>query len=256
MTTTEFITVLGAAGLGFVLGWTLYFANRGKSGEISTSDLAAIAAVIAGGAIAELMGDKASETVSHGLIFGGYGIGLFAGFAASYIMLRKAMRDDAGAGLENARSAPVMRGPGRPGSSGIVLRQPAATAASEPLKPADTAVLLTQLQAAKTALEALMAELAPKKDAAEQAGDTDTADEIGEQLATINALLVEINRQIALISLTGPTIISLLAVVGSETTKLEEEAERMKEITEQIAKVAAVFEALGGLLTTLRKLAR
>lgn len=256
MTTIQTITVLGAGGLGFVLGWTLYFANRGKSGNISTSDLAAIAAVIAGGAIAQLMGNVAGEGTERGLVFGGYGIGLFLGFIGYFVLLRRATgadtRDET---LELALSAPVMGGSRGPASRATSRSVASMTAdRGKQLERSDNAVLSARLSAAKTTLETLAGALGTKQDEAEKAGDTKTADEIMKMLAGIDRLLVQINTKLALIVFSQSDVAELLDVVSRETTAIEKEAERMKKITAQIETVNEALASLTSLSSTLEKL--
>ena len=81
---------LGGFGLGFVIGWTLYFANRGKAGKLSVSDIAALITAIAGGAVIGFFG-KAPDEAAAALAIGFYGFGLFIGFLTYYGLYRKAL---------------------------------------------------------------------------------------------------------------------------------------------------------------------
>lgn len=249
-TFVQFLAILGAAGLGFVLGWTLYFANRGKSGNLSTSDLGAIAGVIAGGAVATLIGDVAGEQVTKAMIFGGYGIGLFAGFIAYFMFLRAATSDtDATAALRlpsSMRKLQQLQPLEADAGMGIALRMATSSAASN--------AILSQLRAAGSAVDRLTRKLAKAADDAEDTGDTAEADSIRAQLRKLDAIDREISNKIAIANLSGPEMTALLEVVKAETKKLKDEATRMQEITNDINAVADVLGALNTLADTLNDL--
>lgn len=74
------LQLLGAGGLGLLLGWNLYFINRYRSGEIQLSDLATVIGAVAGAAILAIFPAKTD-------LFGAYGIGLALGFFLYFIVL-------------------------------------------------------------------------------------------------------------------------------------------------------------------------
>ena len=67
------IQLLGAGGLGFVIGWFVYYINRYRHAAVQISDLLTLIGAIGGAAITGLFPAKSD-------LFGAYGIGLFAGF--------------------------------------------------------------------------------------------------------------------------------------------------------------------------------
>lgn len=79
------LSVLGAMGLGFVLGWMLYFVNRYRK-DVSISDLGTIVAALAG---ATVLGFIDVGELTKGAMVGAYGVGLFLGFLAyGYVLYR------------------------------------------------------------------------------------------------------------------------------------------------------------------------
>jgi hypothetical protein len=74
------IMLLGAGGFGFLIGWYIYFINRYRKGDVQLSDLVTLVGVIGGASITALF---KSETP----LFGAYGIGLFLGFFAYFLVL-------------------------------------------------------------------------------------------------------------------------------------------------------------------------
>jgi hypothetical protein len=72
--------LVGAAAFGAVIGWYLYYINRYRSDEVKVADLVTVIAALGGGAILRLF-------PAHSQLFGAYGIGLFAGFFAYFLLL-------------------------------------------------------------------------------------------------------------------------------------------------------------------------
>lgn len=70
----------GAAGFGAIIGWYVYFINRYRQGEVQFSDLATVIGIIGGGAILALF-------PAGSVLFGAYGLGLFAGFFGYFLVL-------------------------------------------------------------------------------------------------------------------------------------------------------------------------
>jgi len=74
------IQLLGAGGFGIIIGWFVYYINRHRKEDIKLSDLAAVIGVIGGGAVLALFPARTD-------LFGAYGIGLFIGFFAYFLIL-------------------------------------------------------------------------------------------------------------------------------------------------------------------------
>lgn len=74
------IQLLGAGGFGAIIGWYVYYINRYRAGEVSWTDLTTLIGIIGGGAIISIFPARSD-------LFGAYGIGLFTGFFAYYLVL-------------------------------------------------------------------------------------------------------------------------------------------------------------------------
>jgi hypothetical protein len=70
----------GAAAFGAVIGWYLYYLNRYRQDEIKVGDLVTVIAALGGGAILRLFPARSQ-------LFGAYGLGLFCGFFAYFLLL-------------------------------------------------------------------------------------------------------------------------------------------------------------------------
>lgn len=81
---------LGAAGFGAIIGWLVYYINRYRKADVQFSDLTTIIGIVGGAGVTSLFGggDKA--------LFGAYGIGLFCGFFAYFIVLIVLVRNSGG----------------------------------------------------------------------------------------------------------------------------------------------------------------
>lgn len=73
---------LGAAGFGAIIGWYVYYVNRYRKGDVQLSDITTIVGVLGGASVAAVL-------QPGGALFGGFGIGLFAGFFGYYARLNK-----------------------------------------------------------------------------------------------------------------------------------------------------------------------
>jgi hypothetical protein len=80
MQSASTIQLLGAGGLGFVIGWYVYYINRYRRSDVQVSDLLTLIGAIGGGATTALFPAKTD-------LFGAYGIGLFAGFFSYFVVL-------------------------------------------------------------------------------------------------------------------------------------------------------------------------
>jgi hypothetical protein len=74
------IQLLGAGAFGVIIGWYVYFINRYRKGDVTIGDLATVIGIIGGAAVTALFSPG-------GDMFGAYGIGLFIGFFAYFLML-------------------------------------------------------------------------------------------------------------------------------------------------------------------------
>lgn len=74
------IQLLGAGGFGAIIGWYVYYINRYRKGDVQLGDLVTLVGILGGGAILALFPART-------LLFGAYGIGLFAGFFGYFITL-------------------------------------------------------------------------------------------------------------------------------------------------------------------------
>jgi hypothetical protein len=79
--------MLGAGGFGAIIGWFVYYVNRYRSGEVQFSDLTTLIGVIGGASVLSLFGNEAGGPKGAGVLFGAYGIGLFAGFFGYFVVL-------------------------------------------------------------------------------------------------------------------------------------------------------------------------
>jgi hypothetical protein len=78
--TASNLQLAGAAGFGAVIGWYLYYINRYRSDEIKASDLLTTITALGGSAILRLFSARTD-------LFGAYGLGLFIGFFAYFVVL-------------------------------------------------------------------------------------------------------------------------------------------------------------------------
>jgi hypothetical protein len=74
------LQIAGAAGFGIIIGWYIYYINRYRKGDVQFSDLTTVVGTIGGAAVLGLFPSGSD-------LFGGYGIGLFVGFFAYFLVL-------------------------------------------------------------------------------------------------------------------------------------------------------------------------
>lgn len=74
------LQILGAGGLGFVIGWYVYYINRYRKSDVQISDLLTLIGAIGGAAVTALFPARTD-------LFGAYGIGLFSGFFTYFVLL-------------------------------------------------------------------------------------------------------------------------------------------------------------------------
>lgn len=80
MVNASTLQLLGAGGLGCVVGWYVYYINRYRRSDIQMSDLLTLIGAIGGGATTALFPAKTD-------LFGAYGVGLFCGFFSYFLVL-------------------------------------------------------------------------------------------------------------------------------------------------------------------------
>jgi hypothetical protein len=73
--------MLGAGGIGLIVGWFVYYINRYRKSDVQFSDLTTIIGILGGASITQLFGSGAQS------LFGAYGIGLSIGFFGYFIAL-------------------------------------------------------------------------------------------------------------------------------------------------------------------------
>lgn len=234
------IALAGAASMGFVIGWTLYFANRGRSGAISATELVAMAGVVGGGAVLSWV-DK-SGVLGPGL-FGAFGIGLLAGFLAYLIMLRRT-RPDNGPAIEleamvTTAARPSFRSFGR--------------FEAESAEAPQAREIVDELKRSRDQVEALLREVGIALDLGGLSGSDKAALEAAA--GRLRTLRDELNDKIIAISFGSAEVSALLAALEAETKALNDEADRMKRITKQIGKVNGALASLTGLIEKLKSLA-
>jgi len=74
------VQLLGAGGLGFVIGWYVYYINRYRAGDVQISDVLTLIGAVGGAAVTALFPSRSD-------LFGAYGIGLFVGFTLYFLIL-------------------------------------------------------------------------------------------------------------------------------------------------------------------------
>ena len=79
-TTATTLQLLGAGGIGVIIGWHVYYINRYRKGDVQLTDLVTLLGILGGGAITALFPARTD-------LFGAYGIGLFGGFFTYFIFL-------------------------------------------------------------------------------------------------------------------------------------------------------------------------
>jgi hypothetical protein len=84
------IPYIGAAAFGCIIGWLVYYINRYRKADVQFSDLTTVIGIVGGAGVTSLFGgsDKA--------LFGAYGIGLFVGFFAYFLVLIALVRNSNG----------------------------------------------------------------------------------------------------------------------------------------------------------------
>ncbi len=241
------LAIFGTAGIGFVIGWSLYFANRGKSGDISASELAAIVGAIAGAAVLGLANDNPD-------LLGAYGAGLFVGFMTLLILTWKFVRsatDGSGPGpLEKAISPrprePEPQGPAR--SRSTVGSAGSAGAARE------SSALEGELTQARDALVDLIAQVDDARKDAKNAGNSQLAGELDAELTRLINLLRDVNLSLALQAFTSSELKALKTVIDREIENMEDEANRLKQVTAAQTQLANVLTALTSITKSLKSL--
>ncbi len=78
--TASHLQLFGAGGFGAILGWYLYYINRYRKGDVQIADIVTLVGAIGGSAVLALFNASTD-------LFGAYGVGLFVGFFAYFLLL-------------------------------------------------------------------------------------------------------------------------------------------------------------------------
>lgn len=253
MTFPTLIASLGAASIGFVLGWTLYFANRGKSGNLTVADIAAIAGVLAGSTIVAFLDGFGIPDMERAFVFGGYGIGVLIGFLTYFQLYRASLRE--GANPENGEALKSL--------------QEARAFSAVPFLPKRTLLRANQvvsgsltpqgdLSEAIAAAEAASTDLAIRIENATDPNHKDY-DPVGYlKFVRLQQHVTQIEEHLytlsALAGLNSSELSALLGALNQEATNLNNEADRLKEATADITQLADTFDLLNTLTEKLRAL--
>ena len=237
------IDLWGAGALGLVLGWVLYFSIRGKAGQISVTEFAAIVAAVVGGTVTgTITGDPK--------MLGAYGLGLAAGFFALLILTALFVRKDkATSSWTDAleRSVREDEGPERPGDAIKNWRRglESNSGLGRTVSGADADVA-----AARDALTQLIVAIG-------LAMRTATGDEY-DYLDRTRDRLIRLRRELsltqALSALSRPEVTALWQVTSDEAAKLNAEAQKLKDLTNAINEFNAALSAVSGAAGALKSL--
>jgi len=248
---TTLIGTLGAAGIGFVLGWTLYFAIRGRSGELSIAELTAIAGVIAGSVVTAFLDGIGIPEAQRAYIFGGYGLGVLVGFLWYFTLYKRSLVETAkpedGLALMSlnevekvTRSTPIAVAKGSQSFRSTAAHMPSRS----------------DLSAAIKAAEAVSAELGKLRENTTDPNHEDYAPEHATELRAlhreVSGLLQSLYLAAALVELNSPELSDLLGTMKAEAAALKKEAGRLKEAAADIASLNETFETLNSLVEKIK----
>lgn len=247
------IGTLGSDSIGFVLGWTLYFANRGKSGDLSVAELGAIAGVIAGSTVITFLDGFGIPDAQRVFLFGGYGIGVLIGFMTYFQLFRLSLRKDAESGAGEVLRSPAEASSYFKTTNDLMRSGPV-------MQPRSRAPIPTrsELDAAIAAAEAVSSDLALRR---ANATDPSHADYDEEESSKIRALQQDVSGALrtlymiaALQDLNSDVLRGAINTLESETDALKTEASRLKTASADINKLTEMFEMLNALIEETRKL--
>lgn len=74
------LQLYGAGAFGAIIGWYVYYINRHRREEVTSSDLVSVIGVLGGTAILNLFEAKTD-------LFGAYGVGLAIGFFSYFVIM-------------------------------------------------------------------------------------------------------------------------------------------------------------------------
>lgn len=212
----SFAIFFGSVAFGFVIGWTLYFANRGKSGKMEMADIAAMITAIAGGTVTGFLTQAVNPNVNAAAL-GCYGIGLFLGFVTYFLLFRWARQDTEldyvlrGSPFDMFPEQTLRRTP--PRSRGASGRDPNETIA---------------------ALNRLIKALAERADEANRRGDHDLADRIDNILVELGKYKRTLLVTRAIETLSSPELAEFFGVLKAETEALNAKADVIKDVAGSI----------------------
>jgi hypothetical protein len=90
MTLMDNIPIFGAAALGCIIGWLVYYINRYRKADVQFGDLTTVIGIIGGAGVTSIFGGADKS------LFGAYGIGLFVGFFGYFLVLVALVRSSKG----------------------------------------------------------------------------------------------------------------------------------------------------------------
>ncbi len=245
------IGTLGSAGIGFVLGWTLYFANRGKSGNLSVAEIASIAGVIAGSTVVAFLNGFGTPETDRAFLFGGYGIGVCIGFLTYYLLLRSALGkegSDAGIALQS------FRGDGLPRSAQQTARQIASGPArfARQRQSGQGGSRAAAIRAAEAMLDDLIERRKRARDPSHAEYDLEEADKIRAHQKTLKGILYELYMADVVAQMSSDEIRVFLDALETETEALSTEAARLKDASKNLDALNGTINALNTFITELR----
>ncbi|MEM9012875.1 MAG: hypothetical protein AAGE18_16730 [Pseudomonadota bacterium] len=225
------ISGVGVFGIGFVLGWTLYFAIRGRSGQIDAAELTSIAAVVFGGAVTALFEAQPD-------FLGAYGLGVFAGFTVLFALTLRSL-----AGLPGRSPAEALeRGSPTHRFETQSVRRASSTDAED---DGDTARAF--LQRLETDLEVLLQKVAEER----QGTEDEERDRLTSLMNYIRAALRQIRLARTIRHLRGEPVVALMTALEEQSEALNKEAERYEQITKELKQFNATLGSTMPVLTRL-----
>lgn len=241
---------LGALGLGFVFGWTLYFANRGKAGKLTMSDIAAMIAAVAGGGVVSFF-STAPDAAAKAAALGFYGIGVFIGFVIYFVLYRSALKKD-GAPDAALISVSSVKGTRKSALISSFEAEDVFAARTMAARDPEQQAALDALDELKRKAKALHDDLAQAYEEAN--GDDAKQAKIALQIARLNRYRADISLSSATVLLQGAHVQAFFDALDRETTALKTEAQKMKDAAKTVSKVTDLLSAADGLIAKVRDL--
>jgi hypothetical protein len=244
---------LGAFAFGAVIGWLVYFTNRYRTGSVQFSDITTLLGAIGAGAVTALFEPK-------GQLFGAYGLGLFIGFFAYFVMLVILVRNSNGIftwtwfldGRRKQLAGDEVVDPSSRGSGTAMDVQPQRDL-GQALAPAAEPSPLTKvteqhdraLASLNDAIRDLTARVATASDA-ERAVLEARRDDLRAQRETVA------NMRLAGV-LDSPEVRAAIVTLKALTDQLNEEVQRIKQVADAVDQAARVIGQVTKVIAALGK---